>query len=54
MGRGDDSNFFFNSGSKFTSQILEIFKSGESLIFVIFFFNLMSDPLRIDFDVVIF
>jgi hypothetical protein len=47
--RGGDSNFFSNSGSKCTSQILVIFKSGASLIFVFFFFfffNLMSDPLR--------
>jgi hypothetical protein len=43
-GRGGcDSNFFFNSDSKFTSKIvgdMVIFKPGESLIFM--------DPLRID------
>jgi hypothetical protein len=36
-------------------KCLVIFKSGESLIFVVFFFfNLISDPLRIDFCVVLF
>jgi hypothetical protein len=37
-------------------QFLVISKPGESLIFVVFFFffNLMPDPLRIDFCVVIF
>jgi hypothetical protein len=36
-------------------KFLVIFKSGELLLFVVFFlFNLMSDPLRIDFCVVLF
>jgi hypothetical protein len=38
----------------FQVKFLGIFKSDESLIFVVLFFNLIPGPLIIDFSVVLF
>jgi hypothetical protein len=50
MGGGEGTQIFsLIQAQNVQVKLLAIFNSGKSLIFVVFFFNLMPDPLRIDF-----
>jgi hypothetical protein len=54
---GSDSNFSLIQAQHLQVGVLVIFISSESLMFLVFFFfffNLMPDPLRIEFCVVLF
>jgi hypothetical protein len=57
LGGGETQIFSLIQAQHLQVKFLVIFKSSESLIFVVFlfiFFNLMPDPLRIDFCIVLF
>jgi hypothetical protein len=56
LGRGRLKFFSLIQAQNIQIKCLVIFKSGESLIFVVFFFffNLIPNPLRIDFCIIIF